>query len=104
MAHTPLYEPHKLARVLPPSAGPFVSMVIEGRRYSSKGGAPLDVPAEDARILGANGWVLLGPSGPAEVRPKDPLFGASFLDITHDQPLVFDGRVWRDTHTGCEVT
>jgi hypothetical protein len=99
----PLYEPNRRARVLPPLSGPFTSVTVEGRTYSSRNGAPLDVALEDARVLAANGWLVLGACGPLEARPVQPQIGEAFFENSTDRQLIFDGRRWRDAHSGAEV-
>jgi hypothetical protein len=80
-----------------------MALTVEGRPYSSKNGRPLDVPMEDARTLAANGWVLVGASGPLEARPAEPKTREAFVESATDRLLLFDGRAWRDALTGAVV-
>jgi hypothetical protein len=96
----PLSAPEKLARVIPPLTG---SLVIEGRSYVSRNGAAFDAPAEDARIMAANGWLIFGLSGPLSMRPAQPRMGEIFVELPTEAVSQFDGRAWRDVRTGSVI-
>jgi hypothetical protein len=98
---TPLQNPNVLARVLPCTDARPLS--IEGRSYAPKSGAAQDVPLEDARILGRNGWLLVARSGAHSDRPELALRGELFLETGVEKLLQFDGRFWRDPITGAVV-
>ncbi|MFA6319212.1 MAG: hypothetical protein WC943_17500 [Elusimicrobiota bacterium] len=89
-----------MARVIPPPAS---SLMIEGRAYTSKSGAALDVPLEDARVLACNGWLLFGHSGALPARPAQPLKGEIFVETPAERVMQFDGVRWRDVHTGAVI-
>lgn len=102
-------------RMLPPAVvagGPITSqtnMVVNGRSYSGTPGSVADIPDQDAQILGANGWVNVGPSGATAQRPTStsaPLKaapGLHYWDTTLSKMVVFDGVTWRDPATGSAV-
>ena len=102
-------------RMLPPAivnGGAVTSqqtMTVNGRTYSGAPGSVLDVPDMDARVLGANGWVKVGPSGTTAQRPTStsaPLKaapGVHYWDTTLSKMIVFDGITWRDPATGSAV-
>ena len=85
------------ARVIPPAGA---HLVIEGRAYTSKDGAAFDAPLSDARVLAANGWLLFGHSGALPGRPAQPRTGEIFVETPTERVMQFDGRAWRDVHTG----
>lgn len=89
-----------MARVIPPLAG---TIQIEGRVYDAKGGAAFDCPLEDARILAANSWLLFGLSGALESRPAQPRGGEIFVETPAERVMQFDGKAWRDIHSGVAV-
>jgi len=96
-----LILPQLKVRMLPPPGGPFRTMNVEGRFYEvPEGQRFLDVPVEDERPLAFNGWFSLGPVGPTEVRPANPLRGYMFTDLTVGLVLIFDGQAWVDFLTG----
>jgi hypothetical protein len=89
-----------MARVIPPMVG---SLTIEGRTYTSKNGATLDVPLGDARILACNGWLAFGRSGALESRPTNAGIGELFIETPSERVMQFDGKAWRDVRTGAPV-
>lgn len=97
----PLTYPHRMARVIPPLVTHPIT--IEGRTYTSKSGAAIDVPAEDARVLAANNWLVFGLSGSLETRPADPSRCEIFVETPTERVMQFDGKAWRDVRTGAVV-
>lgn len=96
-------------RVFPPARGPF-SCPAFGRNYSANPGTYLDVPDQDAQILGANGWTSLGLVGttaqrPANIQttPPQPFAGQEYLDTSIAAVIFFDGAAWRNPLTGAAV-
>ena len=93
-----------IVRVLPPNSS-FITTTVNGRTYSTSGGAPLDVPDFDADVLKANGWHVsaLGGVGVTTTRPANPNTGMRFADTTLGVEITFDGKNWRNAITGAVV-
>lgn len=87
------------------------AMVANGRAYSAAAGQPLDVLDADGEILGANGWIVVAPSGPTSARPTAVLGGAPyaasegarFFDTTLNYLIIYAGGAWRNPATGAAV-
>lgn len=71
--------------------------VVNGTLYHAQPGEFIDTNRDDASILQANGWSMIGPSG---TRPKNPSRGDVFISATG--PIFWDGATWR-TYDGTEV-
>jgi len=94
-----------LHRLLPPP-GTHSPISANGRTYDPAAAAYVDAPAQDARILAANGWVHVGLVGATSARPltgpatpsnPEPITaGAQFVDTTVGGVITFDGLAWRD--------
>jgi hypothetical protein len=91
-------------RMLPPVAIANQIVVANGRSYTASPGSFLDVPDNDAEILGANGWTRVCLSGATAARPttnpnSTPPYvaaaGLHFYDTTIAALVIFDGSVWR---------
>jgi hypothetical protein len=91
-------------RMLPPVAVAQQSLVVNGRRYSGTPGSAVDILDADARMLAANGWVQIAPSGPTSSRPTmNPSsapyilgLGFEFYDTTISKLIFWDLQNWRD--------
>jgi hypothetical protein len=99
--------------MLPPIDVARQGRSANARWYEAEPGSLLDVPDQDAQVLGANGWMQVGAlSGPSTARPS-PLLGVSapyqatagflFYDSTLSKVIVYDGLTWRDPATGDAV-
>lgn len=78
-------------------------VTVYGRTYTCALGASLQVPAQDAAVMIANGWTRFGRlSGTTAQRPATPVRGLSYFDSTVGHIIVFDGVTWRD-HDGSSV-
>jgi len=91
-------------RMLPPGDGSKNPFTTNGRAYSCALGSSIDVPEADAGVLAANGWALLGPSGPTSSRPRGDIrhgdilavgLGNLFVDTDSNSPIWWDGQAWR---------
>lgn len=95
-------------RVLSPTA---VTTTVNGRSYAGVPGTPQDIPDFDADKLGANGWVIVAPSGPTASRPTNRTTSAPYIagvgfeyfDTDLNALIFFDGLVWRNPVTGASV-
>ncbi len=68
--------------------------------------ATVDMPDDDARIAGANGWLRVANGvGATTARPAWTLDqdGFTFLDTTLGFIIVWDGQSWRNPLTGAVV-
>lgn len=101
-----------LFRVLPPTIATKQTMNINGRNYTGAPGVAMDVPDFDGRVLTANGWVYVAPSGPTSARPSpNPVLtppytaaiGTDFYDTSISKYILWDGATWRDPATGNAV-
>jgi hypothetical protein len=99
-------------RVMPPIDTARQTVQVNGRSYSATPGQVLDVPDFDGRLLTANGWSFLFPSGATSARPSPragvtaPYLAApgfEFFDTTINKLIVFDGATWRDPASGSAV-
>src|SRR5579862_3390688 len=104
----------RTVRLLAPIAtgatpNPLLTQTVNGRTYSVAANSYLDVPAMDADLLAANGWLRVGTfSGPTTSRPllSDPdmrgltMRGLTYFDATLGYVLTFDGANWRRPDTG----
>lgn len=99
-------------RVLPPTIATKQTMNINGRIYTGVPGVAMDVPDFDGRVLTANGWIYIAPSGPTSARPSanpnltppyTAAIGTDFWDTTLNKYIVFDGATYRDPATGTAV-
>jgi hypothetical protein len=95
-------------RMLGPATAATVN--VNGRTYIGAPGATYDVIDGDAKVLGANGWVLICPSGSTSARPPTNQLGGysatqgtKFFDTTLSKLIAFDGIAWRDPATGASV-
>jgi hypothetical protein len=70
------------------------------------------VPDFDGRLLAANGWIQVAPSGTTGQRPTtNPNLSApyttapgfKFFDTTLSKLIFWDGAIWRDPATGAAV-
>lgn len=99
--YIPLQQPRLMTRMFSLPGNPHRKMMVEGRPYEMpEGQGFLDVPIEDARVLVHNGWLDLGPVGPTEGRPANPLIMQSYIDLTVGCMVFFDGKDWRYPVTG----
>jgi hypothetical protein len=96
-------------RVLPAPRG-VPSVNTFGRIYTGVPGTTQDVPDQDAQILGANGWIILGLVGTTSQRPVNiqtcptqPFPSQEFFDTTLGAWIIFDGLTWRNVTTGAAV-
>jgi hypothetical protein len=76
-------------------------VVVFGRTYTCAVGASIQVPAQDAVVMVANGWTRFGRlSGTTAQRPVPiPPRGVTYFDSTVGHIIVSDGVTWRD-HDG----
>jgi hypothetical protein len=73
-------------------------VAVYGRSYTCAVGASLQVPAQDASVLIANGWTrFMRFSGTTAQRPTNATRGTTYLDTTVGHGIVFDGVTWRDS-------
>ena len=78
-------------------------VVVYGRSYTCALGSSLQVPAQDAAVMIANGWTRFGRlSGTTAQRPANPVRGLTYFDSTVGHIIVSDGVTWRD-HDGSSV-
>lgn len=83
-----------------PANGKAASITINGRTYACAANSFVDVPALDAYLMGANGWVLVAGSGTTAQRPSTPFQGTLYHDTTVGLVVVFEGSAWRNPATG----
>jgi hypothetical protein len=81
-----------------------------GRNYIGVLGTPQDVPDQDAAVLGAAGWLILGLVGTTAQRPLNPLttpaqpfLNQDYYDTTIAVWITWDGANWRNMITGAAV-
>ena len=68
-----------------------------GRVYTCALGASIQVPAQDADNMEANGWTRFARfSGTTAQRPPNPVRNLMYLDTTVGHVICFDGVTWRD--------
>jgi hypothetical protein len=89
-------------RMMPPADGLHGSIEVNGRKYSCALGSTIDVPDCDGVVMAANGWLAAndGGTGPTASRPAAPAKGQEFHDTTLGKIIRYDGKAWRDPHTG----
>ena len=99
-------------RILTPSSGPYgFPIPVFDRTYTPTGpGVIFDVPDQDANILGANRWLILGLVGTTAQRPsskdttpRQPYAGQEYIDTTLGYLIIHDGASWRNPATGAAV-
>ncbi len=85
-------------------------ILANGRNYIGVLGTMQDVPDQDAAVLGAAGWLILGLVGITAQRPLNPLLtpaqpyqNQDYYDTTLGAWIVFDGANWRNMITGAAV-
>lgn len=95
-------------RMMPPGttakAG-LTAIKTNGRSQAASPGAILDVPEGDARVLAANGWLVIGVVGTTAQRPAKGMDGQAspiYIDTTISKPIWHDGVTYRD-YTGTAV-
>ena len=96
-------------RVLPAPRG-ISPILVSGRNYIGVLGTPQDVPDQDAAILGANGWLVLGLVGTTAQRPLNPqstpaqpYLNQGYYDTTVAAWIAWDGLNWRNIISGAAV-
>lgn len=97
-------------RMLPPVSVLQQSIVTpSGRAYAASPGSVVDAIGDDARVLSANGWLDIAPSGTTAERPVGALgvyqsvAGSRYFDTSLNKFIVFDGQTWRDPASGASV-
>lgn len=94
-------------QMMPPPDGSHNPITVGGRVYSCAVGSTISVPSTDGYTMSANGWIpaSVGGSGPTSSRPDASAVskGAEFHDTTLGKVIVFDGKGWRDPHTGASA-
>lgn len=91
-------------QLMPPAAGS--TTVVFGRTYKASAGAVVsNVPEGDARVLEANGWMLVAPGGTGTTaqRPANPAKNTHYHDTTVAKNIIYDGKTWRDPDSGASV-
>lgn len=96
-----------LRRLLPPATGNRSPQLAYGTSYNPAAAPFVDAPEGDCRILAANGWTDIGPSGPTSARPPvgmattgaptTAVRGLSYIDTDLGKTIYFDGLTWRDS-------
>jgi hypothetical protein len=92
-------------RMMPPADGLRPAINVNGRSYTCALGSTIDVPDQDGAIMAANGWTqaAVGQSGTTAARPSAPAKGDEYHDTNLGYVVKFDGKVWRNPHTGAAV-
>lgn len=92
-------------QLMPPADGLHPNITVNGRAYSCALGSVLNVPDQDASIMLANGWMAAstGGSGATSARPSSPSKSDEFHDTTLGYLIRFDGKAWRNPHSGAAV-
>jgi hypothetical protein len=85
----------------PPATGG--STTVNGRKYASPAGTPINVPDFDAVMLEANGWFQVADTGTTAQRPVNPQTNFKYYDSTVGGPIFWDGKTWRHQGTGASV-
>lgn len=94
-------SPNVMIRVFPPSQGG--SITFSGRTYTCAVGSTIDLPQEDAKVLGANGWTIFCLVGTTAQRPALPARGIMYHDTNLNITIIYEGTVWRNPATGSAV-
>jgi hypothetical protein len=92
-------------RLFPPIPPAPLTIVANGRTYTTTAGVFLDVPDFDAGILVANGWTDAESDGVGTTaqRPNPPRKGMNYVDTTISKAITYDGLNWRDVVAGTVV-
>lgn len=100
------YQGALVTMLPPPVAGPSSAeknsgpnpITVNGRVYTATLGSSVQVPAQDASIMEANGWTRFGRfSGTTAQRPTPPYVSRRLMyyDTTLSAMIVWDGATWR---------
>jgi hypothetical protein len=89
-------------RVLPPISG-TLQIKVHGRTYTGTAGSFLDVPDQDAYVMTANGWTLVGKVGTTAQRPAAAGRGQFYYDSTLGYTIIYDGAKWHNPADGSVV-
>lgn len=86
-----------------PPAGGNQTVTVNGRKYSTAPGTPINANDFDVPELEANGWLSIGLTGTTAQRPVNPPVKTVYADITLNLHIVWDGKTWRNSITGASV-